>query len=76
MQVEIYGVKYDKKIAKELLDDEKKELVRLEKALHKAKSVKSVKQASQLNLKCFETKRTIDYLEKALLGKGMQNAKI
>ena len=73
MQVEIYGVKYDKKIAKELLDDEKKELVRLEKALHKAKSAK---QASQLNLKCFEIKRTIDYLEKALLGKGVQNAKI
>lgn len=66
MQIEIYGVKYDIEIAKELLADEKKELIRLEKALHRAKSVK---QASQLNLKWFDTKCTIECLEKALLGK-------
>ena len=63
MQIEIFGVKYDIEVVKELLDDEKKELIRLEKALNKAKSAK---QASQLNLKCLETSRTIDYLESAL----------
>lgn len=65
MEIEIYGVKYDVEVAKELLADEKKELTRLEKALN---SAKSVKQASQLNLKCCETKGIIDGLEKALRG--------